>query len=82
MHRRRLFCHPKAKPVKVLLPLLVVLVAAACGGGDSEGRGKPGGGETPLLERARSEGIRIGFANGRPYGFERTRSFLQAVLHR
>lgn len=49
--------------------LLVVLLLAACNGGGSGGGGDTGGDES-LLERARAEGIRIGFANERPYGFE------------
>lgn len=48
------------------LSVVVALLGMACQTGDD--------GVTPaeegLLERARSEGIRIGFANERPYGFE------------
>jgi polar amino acid transport system substrate-binding protein len=59
----------RSKRLLLALLSLVMLLAAACGGGDGGGRG--GGGEDQgLLERARSEGIRIGFANERPYGFE------------
>lgn len=52
----------RSRRIIVALASLVTLLAAACGGG-----GDPDDG---LLERARSEGIRIGFANERPYGFE------------
>jgi polar amino acid transport system substrate-binding protein len=51
---------------------LMGLFAAACGdddGGD-DGAGDGGGEASGLLERARSEGITIGIANERPYGYE------------
>jgi polar amino acid transport system substrate-binding protein len=54
---------------KVVILVLVALLGAACGGDDGGGDGG-GQGESGLLERAREEGIRIGFANERPYGFE------------
>ena len=56
---------------RAMLVLLVVIttLGAACNGGGTGG-GTTGGADMPLLERARSEGIRIGFANERPYGFE------------
>ncbi len=46
---------------------VMALLAAACGGDDGEGGGEASGG---LLERARAEGITIGIANERPYGYE------------
>lgn len=58
-----------AKLTRLVLLVVVAMVATACG--DSGGNGGGGGqGESSLLERAREEGIRIGFANERPYGFE------------
>ncbi|CAN5808394.1 ectoine/hydroxyectoine ABC transporter substrate-binding protein EhuB [soil metagenome] len=56
------------KTTRLVLLVLVSLLAASCGGNDSENNG--GGDAGTLLERARTEGIRIGFANERPYGFE------------
>ena len=60
-------------PYRLLLILFaVVLAAAACGGdddggGDGDGAAAEGGG---LLEEARENGITIGIANERPYGYE------------
>ncbi|HEX2149234.1 MAG TPA: ectoine/hydroxyectoine ABC transporter substrate-binding protein EhuB [Actinomycetota bacterium] len=57
-----------AKLTKLVLLAVVALLATACGNsGDNGGGGQT---ESTLLERAREEGIRIGFANERPYGFE------------
>jgi polar amino acid transport system substrate-binding protein len=54
--------------LRLVLLLVVAMLATACGG--SGGNGGGGQSESSLLERAREEGIRIGFANERPYGFE------------
>ncbi|HEX2054825.1 MAG TPA: ectoine/hydroxyectoine ABC transporter substrate-binding protein EhuB [Actinomycetota bacterium] len=54
---------------RLALLLTLVLLAGACGGG-SENEAGGAGEDASLLERARAEGIRIGFANERPYGFE------------
>jgi polar amino acid transport system substrate-binding protein len=51
---------------RLVLLVVIAVLAAACNGGG----GTTDGGDSGLLERARSEGIRIGFANERPYGFE------------
>lgn len=67
--RRAHFLRPSdSKPLRLALLVLVALLAAACGGDDPGDNG--GDAESGLLEQARSEGIRIGFANERPYGFE------------
>lgn len=57
-----------AKLTRLVLLVVVAMLAAACG--DSGGNGGGAQDESSLLERAREEGIRIGFANERPYGFE------------
>jgi polar amino acid transport system substrate-binding protein len=51
---------------------VMALFAAACGDdeGDGEAAGGDGGDGSGLLERARSEGITIGIANERPYGYQ------------
>jgi polar amino acid transport system substrate-binding protein len=68
--RRARSSHPSnTKPLRLILLVLVALVASACGGDDPADNGG-GDAESGLLEQARSEGIRIGFANERPYGFE------------
>jgi polar amino acid transport system substrate-binding protein len=56
---------------RLLITLLtaVALLGAACNGDAGDG-GAADDQDAGLLERARSEGIRIGFANERPYGFE------------
>jgi polar amino acid transport system substrate-binding protein len=56
---------------RLLITLLtaVALLGAACNGDAGDG-GAADDKDAGLLERARSEGIRIGFANERPYGFE------------
>lgn len=59
--------HFKTKAMVVLL-VTISMFGTACGGGG--GNGDAGGGGEALLERAKSDGIRIGFANERPYGFE------------
>jgi polar amino acid transport system substrate-binding protein len=53
---------------KLVLLVVVAFFATACGDSGDDGEG--GQAESGLLERAREEGIRIGFANERPYGFE------------
>jgi polar amino acid transport system substrate-binding protein len=67
MYRRANFSwmsHPSM--ARLVLLVVIAVLAAACNGGG----GTTDGGDSGLLERARSEGIRIGFANERPYGFE------------
>ncbi len=56
------------KLTKLVLLVVVVMLATACGDSGDDGNG--GQAESSLLESAREEGIRIGFANERPYGFE------------
>jgi polar amino acid transport system substrate-binding protein len=53
--------------LRLVLVLVISILAAACGDSGGDGGGQA---ESSLLERAREEGIRIGFANERPYGFE------------
>ncbi|MEX0789381.1 MAG: ectoine/hydroxyectoine ABC transporter substrate-binding protein EhuB [Actinomycetota bacterium] len=68
--RRAHSVYPSNKrPTMLILLVLVALLAAACGGNGSGDNGN-GDADSGLLERARSEGIRIGFANERPYGYE------------
>ena len=56
-----------SKMTRLVLLLAIAVLGASCGnGGGGDGTADGDG----LLERARSEGIRIGFANERPYGFE------------
>lgn len=55
-----------SKLTRLILLVVVAMLATACGGSGDDG----GEVESGLLERAREEGIRIGFANERPYGFE------------
>jgi polar amino acid transport system substrate-binding protein len=57
-----------AKLTRLVLLVVIAMLATACGGSGDDGNG--GDAESGLLERAREEGIRIGFANERPYGFE------------
>ena len=68
MRRSSSFRTP-AKMTRLVLLVVVALAGAACNGGGDGGDGTTDG-DSGLLERARSEGIRIGFANERPYGFE------------
>lgn len=56
------------KLTRLVLLVVVALLAPACGDSGDDGNG--GQSESSLLETAREEGIRIGFANERPYGFE------------
>ena len=57
-----------SKLTRLVLLVVVAMLATACG--DSGDNGSDGQAGSSLLERAREEGIRIGFANERPYGFE------------
>lgn len=56
----------RSRAMVALVAMVAMLVVACRDGGTS--RGTAG-----LLERARSEGIRVGFADERPYGFENDR---------
>lgn len=68
MYRRPAFFRPlQTKMIRLVLLVVIAVMGAACGG---DGGGEGSGGDSSLLERAREEGIRIGFANERPYGFE------------
>jgi len=53
-------------PKRLVLLTFVAVLGAACNGGGGGGAT----GDSDLLQRAQDRGIRIGFANERPYGFE------------
>jgi len=69
MHRTDFFRDLRTKRAMAALFIAVAVLGAACNG-DGGGGETTDGEESGLLERARSEGIRIGFANERPFGFE------------
>ena len=63
--------HPRSLTALAAVVALTGLLAAACSGGEDAGDGEGAVDvSTGLLERARSEGITLGIADERPYGYE------------